>query len=361
MLLAALALGFTAAPVAAQDTRGPTNVMLTPASTSIGTNGTVTYDLVLTNASGGVGTFDEITVDVGDASVATVSGAETPIGPATATVVNDSHVSFSATFGGDTNDTGTVRLGSITLAANGTGTTGLNVTVTNSIYREDGTIYTIDGVQDGSLTVSGPPSKAKLTPASGTALTNSTATFDIVLTNATGGVGTFDNITVTVDNTSVATIRKAETPLGPATATRVNASQAVFSASFGGNTSDSGTVRLGSLRLAGNASGTTDLDLTVTGSIYTETGTSYSIAAVEDASVSVQEPPTVLEDTKVNDTDGDGKVDDLNGNNERDRGDAQTLFASLNQDSVTSNVQLFDYNGNGRVDRGDVQALFADV
>lgn len=359
ILVATFALSLSAGSAAAAEADEPTKVTLVPASTDTSTNGTVTYDLMLTNTSGGVGTFDEITVDVTDPSIATIQAAETPIGPATATRTNRSQASFTATFGGDTKDTGTVQLGSVTLAAHNAGTTSINVTVTNNIYREDGTFYTIDEVQDGSLTVTGSPSEIGLTPSSNTILPNSTATFDVVLTNATGGVGTFDNITLTVENASSATIQSAATAIDPATATQMNRSQVVFSATFGANTSNSGTVRLGTMTLAGQTPGESTLNLTLAGSIYTETGTSHNINAIKNASITVAEPPTVLEDTKVNDTDGDGKVDDLNGNNKPDRGDAQTLFANLNEESVTSHPQLFDYNGNGRIDRGDVQALFA--
>lgn len=68
--------------------------------------------------------------------------------------------------------------------------------------------------------------------------------------------------------------------------------------------------------------------------------------------------PEIIEGTPASDTDGDGLLDDLNGNGGIDRGDAQALFNALGSQAAQDNAGLLDYNGNGDVDRGDVQALF---
>jgi hypothetical protein len=86
----------------------------------------------------------------------------------------------------------------------------------------------------------------------------------------------------------------------------------------------------------------------------------------DDATITVQEgdagdAPELTPGNPATDINDDGLFDDLNGNNEIDRGDAQALFDSLNDEAVTSRVSQFDRNDNNEVDRGDVQALFSQV
>jgi outer membrane protein assembly factor BamB len=71
--------------------------------------------------------------------------------------------------------------------------------------------------------------------------------------------------------------------------------------------------------------------------------------------------PEVVAGTPASNVDDDSVLEDLNGNGEVDRGDAQALFSALGSDVLANNVADFDRNGNGRVDRGDVQALFAEA
>lgn len=350
----------TPAVEANSDTTNETHVTLDPVSTELGPGGTTTYDVVLTNADGGVGTFDKINVTINDTSVATIDSASTPISVASATVESDARASFVATFGGDTANSGDVRLGSVTVSAAGVGSTDLNVSLAGDIYKESGRIYEIDAIQDGTLTVTRPPSEVVTTPQSNTALTSSTVTYDVVLTDANGGVGTFDEIYVDVSNSSVVTVESVSTSITGASGTVESGTRASLNASFGGDTVNSGNVTLGSVKLAGNAPGSTNLTLTLTGEIFDEDGQPYNISATRDAVVTAKQPPTIG-GNEANDTDGDGKIDDLNGNGESDRGDAQALFASLNSSDVTENTELLDYNNNGKVDRGDVQALFSQA
>ncbi|MCH7652262.1 MAG: PKD domain-containing protein [Chloroflexi bacterium] len=60
----------------------------------------------------------------------------------------------------------------------------------------------------------------------------------------------------------------------------------------------------------------------------------------------------------VQDLDGDGKAEDINGNGRLDFADLVTLFQHLNSPVVQDNPDYFDYNDNGKVDMGDVLALF---
>ena len=61
------------------------------------------------------------------------------------------------------------------------------------------------------------------------------------------------------------------------------------------------------------------------------------------------------------DLDGDGKYEDVNGNNVQGFGDVVTLFDNLQSDSVAKNTELYDYNDNGVVGFGDVIYLFEQI
>ena len=58
------------------------------------------------------------------------------------------------------------------------------------------------------------------------------------------------------------------------------------------------------------------------------------------------------------DTDGDGVLDDLNGNGRRDFADVVLYFNQMTWIADHEPVALFDYNGNGRIDFADVVWLF---
>jgi hypothetical protein len=61
------------------------------------------------------------------------------------------------------------------------------------------------------------------------------------------------------------------------------------------------------------------------------------------------------------DIDGDGKYEDVNGNDIQGFGDVVTLFENLGSEPVTENTELYDYNDNGVVGFGDVIQLFETI
>lgn len=136
-----------------------------------------------------------------------------------------------------------------------------------------------------------------------------------------------------------------------------------------------GAVILGSvLLLVGVSGATTQAQPTVTTDSVEPAATDTITISVTDSAngqdtatttVIVQQDtsnaPELVAGTPAVDLNNDGLYDDLNGNNEIDRGDAQALFNSLDDEVVTSRVSQFDRNGNNAVDRGDVQALFNQI
>jgi PKD repeat protein len=66
--------------------------------------------------------------------------------------------------------------------------------------------------------------------------------------------------------------------------------------------------------------------------------------------------------TVIQDLDGDGLYEDLNGNGRADFADVVTLFGLLPVLSGHPTIaNLFDFNGNERLDFGDVVILFTSL
>ena len=60
------------------------------------------------------------------------------------------------------------------------------------------------------------------------------------------------------------------------------------------------------------------------------------------------------------DTNGDGRLDDINGDGESDIFDVQALYRNVEDSAVQNNPEQFDFDGSGdnSVDIFDVQALY---
>jgi hypothetical protein len=127
-----------------------------------------------------------------------------------------------------------------------------------------------------------------LSPMNATVVTGERATVQVVVETAAGGVGA-QNITVRT-NTTVAMVEDTEPRGSPSEATANtiygadNASVTIVMAQA--DTADVGAVVTATVSVAGRTVGTTDLNLTVT-ALGNETGTSYVVSSVTNASVTV--------------------------------------------------------------------------
>jgi hypothetical protein len=221
-----------------------------------------------------------------------------------------------------------------------------------------------DSTQNGTDDNETTTPKVELAPSSAQVTANSTTTFDLVLRNADGGVGAFDSINMTVANTDAATIDSISSDVSAGANTDVSSdgSEASVNVPFGGDTDNTGDVTLATVTVQVGDNGSTDLNVDVTGNIADESGQLYdNLSDAEGATVTVTGAPALVDDTPASDTDGDGKVDDFNGNNETDVGDVQALYNSRDSETVEQNADLFDYNGNGVVDIGDIQQLYTEA
>ena len=143
--------GFTTIPVSAG---GVTQVSLQPANQTVAADGTVTYDLVVNNADGGVGAY-EYTIEVSDSSVAEITDISLGGNPShtDVNIADDgSSVSVAAALA-DTADTGSVTIATVTVQGQSAGDVDITANIAD-LGDETGDTYSVTGVSNGTLTVS---------------------------------------------------------------------------------------------------------------------------------------------------------------------------------------------------------------
>ncbi|KAA9401004.1 hypothetical protein Har1131_20475 [Haloarcula sp. CBA1131] len=132
---------------------GGTEVRLSPAAESVDSGATVEYELVVAEASGGVGTFNA-TVSLNDSSVATIESVRYADSPAYAKQPDGGASVQLAATGMNTLQSGPVELATVTVQAENSGTVGLSVSVA-ALGDENGSAYSVTGTEGRVLTVEG--------------------------------------------------------------------------------------------------------------------------------------------------------------------------------------------------------------
>jgi len=344
---------------------GPT-LSLQPAGSTAKPGDTNTYEIVLSNVTNGVGAFDNVTIAVNDSTVAEITSISTDVGGSANSGVDSAGTLayVNLPFGGDTNDTGDVTIATVEVTASATGTAGLKLTLTGDMADEDGKLYSVTAVEDGSMSVEGESLDVVLDPANQTVANGSTGAYKLVLVNASGGVGSFDNLTVSVPGTSVAEVHSIRSDLtDPKSGVTSDGATGFINVPSRDHNVDAGNVTVATVVVRANGLGETTLSVTVTGDIADETGNLYRIGAVTGGTVNVTAPPdqSVTEDDKPpTNGDDDALFEDVNGNAEIDIGDIQALFQNRDTATIVENSVFYDFNGNGRIDIGDIQALFEE-
>ncbi|OYR51709.1 hypothetical protein DJ74_03285 [Halorubrum sp. Ea8] len=203
-----------------------------------------------------------------------------------------------------------------------------------------------------------------LSPESSEVVVDRNETYDVVVDNADGGVGAYE-LTVSLDNSSVASVTDVELGGGPDAKTQNvtfadDGSSVTVSAALV-NTSDTGSVTIASVTVEGVAEGSSDLSVDVQ-ALGNENGDSYTVTDENGASISVVEIPPVGDfQNSPTDPDDDGLYEDVNGDGQFDIVDVQALFANLDDETIENYPDAFDFNGDGTVDVVDVQKLFTEV
>lgn len=323
------------------------------------------YDLAAVQAA-------DLTVEPTPAGPFTISGltpTETTTGPGddielTADVTNDGDgtgtTDVAARLDGTTQQTETVEL-------EAGATTTVQVTLTAPTDEGEYTyrLSTPDDEQSGTLTVEPPAGAGEVTatlqPATATTIAGGTADIELVIEGPDAGIGSYD-VTVTVADPATGTITDiTEAQTGGTGSTEIldsgasaTAERALLSDTF----SPADEVSVVTFTLTGEAAGTTELTIENIG-VGNEEGSEYTVSGTEPATIEVLEGIDITGDgTPATDPDGDGKLEDINGDGESDVLDVQAFFENLDSEAAQNNPAAFDFNGDGDVSILDVQALF---
>jgi hypothetical protein len=446
-------------------------VSITDDDDTIAPGETTTVEIAVATADGGVGAAS-FGVELSDSSVAQITDVSVTGTTTTPDIAPDESSADVRYFQADTSDTGEVVFATVTLQAQGSGSTDIDV-VDNSEFGtllvgdEGGAGYTLQSIGSATLTVSSPPNSApsadagddqtvdegdpvtldasgssdadgsiasyawtqtggasvslsdastaqptftapdvsgdetltfevavtdddgetatdavtitvedtdvapppeietsvSLAPATDEVAVGQSATFDLVVSDADGGVGAFD-ATVSLDDDSVAAITGVEIHGNPGEQTTDvdiaadNASVDLTAALM--DTGNGGSVPIATITVEGEGVGTVGISPQVS-ALGNESGFPYDVTGTSGASLTVTQIIVGDFENPVTDPDGDGQYEDINGNGNYDIIDVQALFANLDDPAVQNNVETFDFNGDGVVNVVDVQKLFFDL
>lgn len=132
---------------------GSTSVRLSPTTATINESRTQTFDVVVSDADGGVGAITA-TVAVDDTEIGTITDMSLNGDPGAETIdiADDGSEVFVRAALMDTDDSGSVTVGTVTVEGAGPGTTDIDPTV-DSLGDEDGDPYDVGTTPGSSLTV----------------------------------------------------------------------------------------------------------------------------------------------------------------------------------------------------------------
>lgn len=145
---------------------GPTAVEVEPDDQTVTAGDTVTYDIIVQDASDGVGSVD-MTVSFTEPSIARIEQADVAGDPNTVrTQPSDDNDGVRVTANGmDTADTGSVRIATVEINGTSGGETGVELDI-GSLGDESGQSYTVTGTDGATLTVSAAETTPGPTPTS---------------------------------------------------------------------------------------------------------------------------------------------------------------------------------------------------
>jgi hypothetical protein len=179
-------------------------------------------------------------------------------------------------------------------------------------------------------------------------------TYDVVVDNASGGVGAQD-VRVDVEDPTHATIRSVDVSGVSSDATTdvalIDDGHAANVTAVLMDTDDDGRVTIATLRVRGHALGTTDFTLRVD-ALGTENGTAYNVTATTGASLTVESSYS-----RGSSSSGDsGSSDSSDGSG--DDADEPTGNASVTRDEITRAKYGVDFADLGSETAGEVQAIY---
>jgi uncharacterized membrane protein len=315
-----------------------TGVSLSPSEQTVGVGDSVTYDVVVDSASGGVGSID-LTVSTDDASIAEISSIEAA-GEAAyveSTVLSDGTSATLDAVGLDTAQSGPVTVATVTVtgvSADGTSVASTDLSIdVESLGTEGAVDYEVTGTSGATVTVQ-------------------PAEFLVSDLDAPDGVVRGEPVTVTADVTNDGSITTTKTV------------QFRFDLNGDGTLSEGETVATTQLKL--DPGETQEVTLTAVVPEDTPLGEyDHGVFTVDDSQSATIDVTLAKLDSQYDgppqDLDGDGLYEDVNGNGEVNLNDVQALFVNRDSAVIQENGALFDFNGNGEFNNVDIQKFFTTI
>jgi hypothetical protein len=315
-----------------------TGVSLSPSEQTVGVGDSVTYDVVVDSAAGGVGSID-LTVSTDDASIAEISSIEAA-GEAAyveSTVLSDGTSATLDAVGLDTAQSGPVTVATVTVtgvSADGTSVASTDLSIdVESLGTEGAVDYEVTGTSGATVTVQ-------------------PAEFLVSDLDAPDGVVRGEPVTVTADVTNDGSITTTKTV------------QFRFDLNGDGTLSEGETVATTQLKL--DPGETQEVTLTAVVPEDTPLGEyDHGVFTVDDSQSATIDVTLAKLDSQYDgppqDLDGDGLYEDVNGNGEVNLNDVQALFVNRDSAVIQENGALFDFNGNGEFNNVDIQKFFTTI
>lgn len=180
-------------------------------------------------------------------------------------------------------------------------------------------------------------------------LTGETATYDVVASNVSEGVGTF-TVSVSSTNASVTSISNVTLPGTDldhnVSISTDNTTANVTRFSPNVNTTN-GSARLFTVTVDGVQNGTATLEPSVT-TLSKPLFTTYAPVATNTTRITVTRPaPPVVATDPPTDPDGDGLLEDVDGDGSGDVFDVLAYYNHRDSDVIRTNPARFDFDGDG--------------
>ena len=364
----ALAVLFPGA-AAAQETDGVT-VSLQPDTNTVSPGEQTELDIVVEKADNGVTTFN-ITTEIINTEVARVIDVEDKTGASSAftktKIKNGTAVLDVGVAGGDYSTENPV-VGTVTVEGVAAGDTEAEISnQASQVGDADASAYEITS-NKSELTVSGmDPINVTVDPIVSEITVDGQTKVNINVEDATDGLSTYD-ITLQNSNEDTAVFTDAVDKTGASstiTDVTVESASANIDTGLTGSVANLDKVTVATVTVSGVSVGSTDISINESNLLVGSGSKEYVTNKLTDTSINVtstdQLPSVDDEGTPAADTDGDGRLDDVDGSGEADNLDVIQLFQNTESDVIRENKEKFDFNGDGDVNNLDVVALFQRV
>jgi hypothetical protein len=266
-----------------------TAVRLDPSTEALESGETATFDVVMDDASSGVGGFN-VEVSSGDTDVATITDVEF------ASNVDTSEAEFAADNSSvqaeqalsNIESGSNVTLATVTVTGEGAGTTDLSLSVTE-VVDAAGSIYDTRSVSDATVSVESAPTAStsvRLDPSTESLEAGETATFDVVAGETTEDVGSY-SLEVATSDASVLAVEAVSLNGDPSLRSTNVANDGSSATVSAASTATTDLSTLATVTATATAEGSATLSLSDVQVGYGDGSGDYDVDSLEAASVDV--------------------------------------------------------------------------